>query len=99
MRTVTGERLRAALPFCFGGTLGDKMERKRVAGRFVAEDKGGVAKKRAAVPRAKEGNVAQEPVPVRQDGLEQNDVLKTAKPRDKGLLGSLLERLKKSPKG
>jgi hypothetical protein len=43
VRTVTGERLRAALPFCFGGE--ESMERKRIAGRFAAEDKNEIAKK------------------------------------------------------
>ncbi|WP_348267688.1 hypothetical protein P8936_00235 [Edaphobacter paludis] len=74
------------------------MERKRVAGRFVAEDKGGVARKRAATPRAKEGSVQQETVLVKPEGLGPKNASQAPKQRNKGLLGSLLERLKKSPK-
>ena len=74
------------------------MERKRVAGRFVAEDKGGVAKKQATAPRAKEGSVQQETGLVQPDALDHKNALQAPKQGNKGLLGSLLERLKKSPK-
>jgi len=49
VKIETGERLRAALPFCFGGR---EMERKRVAGRFVREGLDGAA------PGAKRSEVA-----------------------------------------
>ena len=71
------------------------MERKRVAGRFIAEDKGGVAKKRAATSRTEKTSIQQETVRVQPDTLDHNDI---PKQRSKGLLKSLIERLKKSPK-
>jgi hypothetical protein len=76
------------------------MERKRVAGRFVAEDKGGVAKKRAATTsQPKQESVQPAEVVVKLGGLDQNDLAEKPKTRTRKLVSLLLKSLKKLPGG
>lgn len=56
------------------------MERKRVAGRFAAEDKGGIAKKRTPQPAA---------------GAQPEAAPQQPKTRKKNLVRLLVDRLKK----
>ena len=70
------------------------MERKRIAGRFAAEDKGGVVKKRAS--QAKQGN----PQPVEVVGNPApKDTPRSSGNRAKDFVGLLLNSLKKGRGG
>ena len=69
------------------------MERKRIAGRFAAEDKGGVVKKQStAASRAIQGN----PQPVEViENLAPKDTPRSSGNRAKDFVGLLLNSLKK----
>lgn len=74
---------------------GKTMERKRIAGRFAAEDKGGVVKKQPVAPRARNTSRQHETVLAKPSGLAPNAPSQKPERRAKGLLG-LLQNWKKS---
>lgn len=75
----------------------ETMERKRVAGRFAAEDKGGVVKKQAVAPRARKGSKPHEAVLTKPDGSDHKDSSQKPDRRAKGLLDRLLHNWRRNP--
>lgn len=73
------------------------MERKRIAGRFAAEDKGGVVKRQPASPRARKTISQPAAVSIQPAEVGQKDSSPQPKGRGKNLIHLLLQSWKRSP--